>query len=272
MDLGSELWPVVAALLGAGVLAGFLAGLLGIGGGVVTIPALFLALDPLGVPLEWRMHVAIATSLAIIIATNLSSVRAHHSRQGVDWGIVRRWWWLVAIGAILGSVAAKHLKTAELVYVFATLSGLLALKMVLPIQHWRLGTGLPKGAKGYAAPWVIGFFSSVMGIGGGSLSVPYMTLYDVPIHRAVGTASLLGLVISVAGGGGYLLGGLDVAGLPDGQIGFVNWPAALVVAAAAALMAPIGARAAHALPRAVLSVVFGLFLIAATVRLLVAVH
>lgn len=258
-------------LIGAGLVAGFLAGLLGIGGGIVTIPALFLVYGEIGVPHEWRMHVAIATSLTIIIATNLSSVYAHHKKGGVDWSIVKDWVWIIAIGAIAGSFFAKTLKTAELVYFFATLAAFLAAKMLLPLERWKLGDDLPGGVFRYLGPGLIGFFSAVMGIGGGSFSVPYMSLYGVVIYRAVGTASLIGLVISVAAGFGYLIGGWGIEGLPSGMAGFIHLPSAAVVAIAAVIMAPIGAKVAHRLPKRALSIAFGVFLVLATIRLVSAV-
>ncbi|TNE60638.1 MAG: sulfite exporter TauE/SafE family protein [Alphaproteobacteria bacterium] len=262
-DILTHLLPLV----GAGLVAGFLAGLLGIGGGIVTIPALFVVFADIGVPHEWRMHVAIATSLTIIIATNSSSVWAHHKKGGVDWHVVKDWWWAVALGAVLGSYFAKMLKTAELVYIFATLAAFLAAKMLLPFDRWKLGENLPRGFFRYFNPGIIGFFSAVMGIGGGSFSVPYMTLYNVPIHRAVGTASLIGLVISMAAGMGYLVNGWGVAGLPAGMAGFIHLPSAATVAVAAVVMAPVGAKVAHRLPKKVLSIAFGLFLVLATIRL-----
>tara|TARA_R110002096_G_scaffold126381_3_gene273196 strand:- start:1902 stop:2708 length:807 start_codon:yes stop_codon:yes gene_type:complete len=258
-------------LLAAGAVAGFLAGLLGIGGGIVTIPALFVAFGSLEVPIEWRMHSAIATSLAIIVATNISSVWAHHKKNGVDWGIVKDWWWAIMLGAISGSLFAKELKTAELIYLFAILAALLAIKMLLPLDKFQFGQKLPGGIFRYLNPAIIGFLSALKGIGGGSYSVPYMTVYGVPIHRAVGTASLAGIVISVSGGLGYLLGGLNVNGLPEGMAGFIHIQSAVIVAISAVLMAPIGAKVAHAVPKAALSIIFGIFLILATTRLLMSV-
>lgn len=266
-----EMILTLAYLVGAGLVAGFLAGLLGIGGGIVTIPVLFVLFEEINTPLEWRMHAAIATSLAIIVATNISSAWAHNKKGGVDWDTVRSWWFVVAAGAVLGSMFATTLKTAELVYFFAILAGFLALKMLLPFEKWTLGDTMPSGAFKYLNPAVIGFFSAVMGIGGGSFSVPYMTIYSVPIHRAVGTASLIGLVISIAGGLGYLVGGLNVQGLPSGSIGFIHLPYAAGIAVAAVFTAPLGAKVAHRLPRPVLSIVFGIFLIGATLRLISAV-
>lgn len=258
-------------LLGAGLVAGFLAGLLGIGGGVVTIPVLFIVFADIGIPLEWRMHAAVATSLTAIVATNASSVLAHNGRGGVDWQIVKDWAPAVALGAIAGSFFAKGLKTAELIYFFAVLAAFVAIKMMLPLERWKLGTALPSGIFRFANPAIIGFFSSIMGIGGGNLSVPYMTLYGVPIHRAVGTSSLIGLVISMAAGLGYLVGGWQMEGMPYGMAGFIHLPSALVVAFVAVLMAPVGAKVAYMLPKSVLSIVFGLFLVLAVARLLSAV-
>lgn len=261
----------ILPLLFAGAIAGFLAGLLGIGGGIVTIPALFIAFAEVGVPMEWRMHSAIATSLTIIVATNISSVRAHHKKGSVDWGIVKTWWPAIMFGALAGSFLAKTLKTSDLIYLFAVLATLLGVKMLLPLDKLQLGTKLPNGFFRYFNPGVIGFLSALKGIGGGSYSVPYLTLYGTPIHRAVGTASLAGIVISMAGGVGYLIGGWDVAGLPPMMAGFIHIPSAIIVAIAAVLMAPLGAKAAHAVSKTVLSVVFGIFLILATTRLLMAI-
>lgn len=266
-----EMIFTLAYLMSAGLVAGFLAGLLGIGGGIVTIPVLFVLFEEIGTPLEWRMHAAIATSLAIIVATNISSALAHHKKGGVDWDTFRSWWLVVAVGAVFGSMFATSLKTVELVYFFAILAGFLAIKMLLPFEKWILGSQLPSGFFKYSNPAIIGFFSAVMGIGGGSFSVPYMTIYSVPIHRAVGTSTVIGLVISVAGGLGYLVGGLNIDGLPAGSLGFIHLPYAAAIALAAVFTAPLGAKAAHKLPRAVLSILFGIFLIGATLRLINAV-
>lgn len=259
-------------LIGAGIVAGFLAGLLGIGGGIVTIPALFIVFEKVGVPIEWRMHCAIATSLAIIVATNTSSVWAHHRKGGVDWTIVKDWWWAIMLGALAGSFFAKTLKTETLIYVFAAFATIVGAKMLLPFDRLKLGDTLPKGVFRFLNPGIIGFLSAIKGIGGGSFSVPYMTLYGVPIHRAIGTASLAGLIISFFGGLGYLVGGRGIEGLPAGMAGFIHIKSMIIVAGAAVLFAPLGAKTAHAIPKKLLSIVFGFFLVAATARLLLEVH
>lgn len=255
-------------LAAAGMVSGFLAGLLGIGGGIITIPVLFFVFGELGTPIEWRMHAAIGTSLAIIIATNVSSVRAHHKKAGVNWELAKTWAPAIVVGTVAGSFFATTLKTIELVYTFATIAGLLAVKMMLPFDKLKLGSAPPSGVYKYVNPAVIGFFSAIMGIGGGSFSVPYMTLYGVKIHTAVGTASLLGLFISLTGSIGYLATGETIANLPGGFLGFIHWPSALVVSLTAVVMAPVGARVAHMLPKALLSLVFGIFLIVAIARMI----
>lgn len=263
-----EVYILFSFLVGAGLVAGFLAGLLGIGGGVVTIPILYIVFQSLDFPTEWLMHIAVGTSLSIIIATNLSSVRAHHQRASVDVGLVKDLWWVLVAGTLVGSYFATYLKTDELIYFFAALAGVSAIKMMLPMEQWKLGLELPRGVRRFMIPSLIGFFSSILGIGGGVFSVPYLTLYNVPIQKAIGTSSLIGLVISIAGGAGYLVNGLSVEGLPDSNIGFVNIPAMLVVSVAAALMAPVGASVAHKLSRKLLSIIFGIFLVTAVYRML----
>ncbi len=266
-----DLLPMLFLLVAAGALAGFIAGLLGVGGGIVTIPVLFLMFEAMDIGGAWRMHMAVATSLAIIITTNISSVRAHHRKGGVVWMVVKKWWVPLVLGSVLGTMFAKQLKTEELVYFFVALAVIMGIKMLLPLENKTLGKQLPDGLKTYVSPAVIGFFSTIMGIGGGSFSVPYLTLYSVPIHRAVGTASLAGLVISIAGGISYLIGGLNIEGLPEYSLGFIYTPAFVIVAPIAMLMAPVGANVAHRIPQRALSITFGLFLIIATSRMLYAV-
>lgn len=260
-----------AMLLVAGIFSGFVAGLLGVGGGFVTIPVLFVVLGELGVSTEWQMHASIATSLAIIVATNISSVRAHHRKGGVDWALAKQWGPAIVLSSIFGSFFATTLKTAELVYIFASLAAFLAIKMLLPFENWKLGDALPAGPFKYVSPAIIGFFSAVMGIGGGSFSVPYMTLYRVPIHRAVGTAALLGLFISIAAVISYAMAGMKIAEMGGEYIGFIHWPSVMVVSLTAVLMAPVGAKVAHMMPKTLLSIAFGLFLIVSALRLISAV-
>lgn len=267
--MSAELLGFLPILAASGVLAGVLSGLLGIGGGIIMIPVLYFALGLHGVVEEFRMHVALATSLAIIIPTSLSSVRAHRKRDSVDTELARQWGVFLVLGAAIGAALASQVTSGVLIAVFASLAAMMGVKMILPLENLKVADRVPQGVLGRVAPTVIGLLAALMGIGGATFSVPYMTLFGVPIHRAVGTASLLGLLISVTGGLGYLIGGIAVEGLPAFSIGFISLPAVIVIAPLTVLSAPWGARLAHGLSRRTLSVIFGLFLIGSSARLVI---
>lgn len=261
-------WLVLAvAMLTTGCVAGVLAGLFGIGGGIVIVPVLEAVLGFMGVDPAIRMHIAVATSLATIIPTSISSARAHHRRGAVDVEVVKRWAIFVLIGALLGTWIAAQVHSRVLAAVFATLAMLVALKMVLLPQSRNLTEAVPRGAWVAVIPTAIGCFSSMMGIGGGTFSVMTLTLFNEPIHRAVGTAALFGLVISLPGTIGFILTGLGDPRLPPGSLGYVNLAGFALIAPATALTAPLGARIAHGFEARKLSMLFGLFLVLAAVRL-----
>jgi len=262
-----SLWPVLVAMLGAGLAAGVLAGLLGVGGGIVMVPVLEYALQFAGVPAEWRMHVAVATSLATIIPTAVSSSRAHHGRGAVDWSVARAWSPGMLAGALAGSLLASRADAGLLSGLFGGVALLVALKMFLPLDHLRLAQTVPRGFTGNALAAGIGAVSAMMGIGGGTLSVPAMTLAGEPIHKAVGTAALFGLVISVPGTLGYLLARPPVA-MPSMTLGLVSLIGVACLAPGSMLTAPLGARLSHALSRRALSRLFGVFLALVAARML----
>ena len=261
-------WLILGvAMLATGTVAGVLAGLFGIGGGIVIVPVLETALGFAGVDPAIRMHVAVGTSLATIIPTSISSARAHHQRQSVDVGIVKRWALFVLTGALLGAWIASQVHSRVLALVFATLALLVALKMVFLPESRNLTDEVPR------APWVpviptsIGCFSSMMGIGGGTFSVMTLTLFNEPIHKAVGTAALFGLVISLPGAIGFAAAGLGDPRVPAGSIGFVSLLGFACIAPATVLAAPLGAKIAHSFSEKRLSMLFGAFLVIASVRL-----
>ncbi len=201
------------------MIAGFVAGLLGVGGGIVTVPVLEYSLRFAGVPEEYRMHVAVATSLAAIIPTSISSARTHHARGAVDWELAKSW--ACAHGAgrrVAGSLLASRAPLAVLAGVFGSVALLIAAKMLLPLDHLRVAQDVPRGARGAATGSLIGGVSAVMGIGGGTLTVPTLNLCGYPIHRAVGTAAFFGIFISIPGTVGYLLAQPPVA-LPWATVG-----------------------------------------------------
>lgn len=254
-------------MLATGCLAGVLAGLFGIGGGIVIVPMLEAVLGFLDVDPAIRMHVAVATSLATIIPTSVSSARAHHQRGAVDVDVVRRWAVFVLIGALLGAWIASQVHSNVLAMIFAALALLVAIKMVLFPESRNLTEAVPRAPWVPAIPTAIGCLSSMMGIGGGTFSVMTLTMFNEPIHRAVGTAALFGLVISLPGTIGFIVAGYGDVRLPPGSLGYVSLIGFALIAPATVLTAPIGAKIAHAFSARRLAILFGLFLVIASVRL-----
>ncbi len=263
----ATLLPQLLAMLATGVFAGFLGGLLGVGGGIVIVPVLEFALQFAGVPPEQRMHVAVATSLATIIPTSISSARAHAARGALDRGIARAWGPAMLVGALAGSLLAARAPVALLTAIFGTVALVVALKMALPLDHLRWGNDVPRGVGGTALAGSIGVVSAMMGIGSGTISVPTMTLLGTPIHRAVGTAAFFGLLVSIPGTLGYLFARPDPP-LPGLAIGLVSLIGVALIAPGSLLTAPLGARVAHALSPRALSLAFGSFLLLVAARML----
>ena len=262
-----EIAALMIAMLITGAVGGVLAGLLGIGGGIVIVPVLEAALAIIGVDVSIRMHIAVATSLATIIPTSISSARAHYRRDAIDFTVIRFWSPWIVLGAIVGIVISANVGGDFLSAVFAVVAFAVAVKMMLPLDDKNLAEDVPRGIFGPAIPVGIGSISTLMGIGGGTLSVTAMTLSSKPIHLAVGTSSLLGLVIAIPAAAGYILSGWGEPLLPVASAGYVNLLGLAVIAPATVLFAPLGAKIAHALPRRHLSTLFGLFLLVVAVRM-----
>ncbi|NNF25043.1 MAG: sulfite exporter TauE/SafE family protein [Rhodobacteraceae bacterium] len=256
-----EFMPVLAILVVAGAFAGVLAGLLGVGGGIVLVPAFYHVFSRLGYESHWLMQMCLATSLATIIVTSLRSLRGHHLRGAVDWDILRRWAPGIAIGAILGTELAKSLQSGALQVIFAGLALIIGLYMALGRKDWRLGNTMPGGLKRWLYAPGTGFLSVLLRIGGGSIGVPVMALHDVPMHRAVATAAGWGTAIAVPSVIGFLLADIPAGARPPGTFGAVNLPAFLVVISMTLLTTPIGVRLAHATDPVRLRRVFAIFLL-----------
>ncbi len=256
-----------AAMLATGCVAGVLAGLFGIGGGIVIVPVLELTLGFLGVDAAIRMHIAVATSLATIVPTSLASARAHNKRGAVDFSIVKRWAIFVLAGALFGAWIAAQVHSRVLAFLFASIALLVAAKMLLLPESRNLTDDVPRGPLVPIIPAAIGCLSSMMGIGGGTFSVMTLTMFNQPIHRAIGTAALLGLVISLPGTIGFIAAGWFDPRIPSGSLGYVNVIGFALIAPATVLTAPLGARIAHSFSEKKLSMLFGAFLITAAVRL-----
>lgn len=265
MDLAALL-PIAALLLGAGILAGLVAGLLGVGGGIVLVPVLEAMLGAIGVPAEWRMHVAVATSTSTIIATAIASSRAHHARGATDWILIRHWAPGLVLGGLAGALLAARAQGSLLTGMFGLVALLIAVKMYLPFDHWRIREQVPLNVGANLISGSIGTVSAMLGIGGGMLGVPTMTLLGKPLHSAVGTGAPFGLLISAPATIGYLLARPGVA-LPGYTIGLVSVLGFVLIVPASVLMAPLGARLAHSLSRRALSQAFAGFLLVVALRM-----
>ncbi len=251
---------LIVELLLLGLCTGFLAGLLGIGGGMLMVPFISAILSHRGVEGGLAVKMAIATSMATIIFTSISSVRAHHKRGAVRWDIVARLAPGIVIGAAVASLGVfAVLKGSSLALLFALFVGFSATQMLLDRKPQAART-LPGTAGQLGAGSVIGFLSGLVGAGGGFVSVPFMTWCNVAIHNAVATSAALGFPIALSNVVGYLISGQGVDGRPDGALGYVYLPALAVIATASVLMAPVGVKAAHALPVKSLKRVFAFVL------------
>ena len=255
------------AYLAIGLAVGFLAGLLGIGGGMVMVPMLVFVFTAKGFPVEHMMHIALATALATIVFTSLSSVRAHHRHGGVDWAVARTMAPGILAGSLAAALAAGFIPTRPLAIFFTGFMFYAAAQMFVEIKP-RAARQLPGRPGLFAAGAGIGAISSVLAAGGAFLSIPFLAWCNLPLKRAIGTAAANGFPIAVAGTAGYVLQGLRVPDLPQWSLGYVYLPALLLIVAASMPMAPLGARLAHRLPVKRLRVVFALMLFALGLRML----
>lgn len=252
---------LIPLLLICGAAAGVLAGLLGVGGGIVIVPMLYHVFTGLGLAPALAMPLSVGTSLSTIVLTSIVSARGHHRRGTVDWPLIRRWLPWVVLGVVVGTALGGTVDGVLLKRVFGALLTVVAVHMLITsVRRPLLADRLPGplGQRGLAA--FIGGFSAMLGIGGGTLTVPILNLYAYPIHRAVGTASVFGFIISVPATVGYLLAGRGVDGLPAGSTGYVNWLAFAILVPATMLFAPLGVRLCHGLDVTRLKQAFAVFL------------
>lgn len=255
------------AYLATGAFSGFFAGLLGIGGGLIMVPMLVFVLEAQGLPAAQVLHLALGTSMAAIAFTAASSVRAHHAHGAVIWGIVRDITPGIVFGTLFGTTLAASLKTKPLSIVFSVFVYLAAVQILLNLKP-KASRALPGRAGMFGIGSVIGAVSSLVAVGGGIMSVPFMTWCSVTMHRAIGTSAAIGLPIAVAGTLGYIANGLRGEALPEYSLGFVYLPALVGLAAAGMVTAPLGARTAHRLPVNTLKRVFAVFLLVLASKML----
>lgn len=268
MDMSfTELAPIIAALLATGVAAGFLAGLLGVGGGIIVVPVLFYLFGILDVSPDIAMHLAVGTSLATIIPTSVASARSHQRNGAVDGPLLQIIGPAVIVGVLIGTVIAAFVSGQTLTAIFAGVAFVVALNMAFGRPEWRISKELPGKSGVSVMGVVIGTFSAMMGIGGGTLSVPFLTLFGHPVHRAVGTAAAIGFLIAVPGTIGFIVSGWTQTDLPPFAVGYVHLLGFALIVPTSVLMAPVGAKVAHGLDRRKLSLAFALFLALTSLRM-----
>lgn len=255
-------------LVATGIFAGILAGLLGVGGGIVIVPVLFFLFQSFGVSPESAMLVATATSLATIIPTSLSSIRAHHQKGNVDFSLLKRWAVFILIGVLAGSWLVTCVNGSLLTMLFGMIASLSALNMLCRTGKSALFQQLPGNAGQTVMGTSIGFFSAMVGIGGGTISVPLLTLYNYPAHKAVGTAAAIGLIISLPGALTMLILGNTPTDAPAGTFGLVNLIGFICIVPLTVLFAPVGAALAAKLDALKLKKIFALVLLLTGLRML----
>ena len=262
-----DLIALAAGVSASGLVAGVVAGMLGVGGGIVLVPVLYQALGIIGVDESVRMPIAVGTSLATIIPTSIRSTLSHHQHGAVDWPILQKWALPTVLGVFAGAWLAGQVGGRGLTAVFACGAGLLGLYMLLGRDEWRLGDGVPVDHRRWALGLGNGCLSVMMGIGGGTFGVTVMTLYGATIHRAVATAAGFGLIIAVPGSIGMILNGWSAEGLPPYSLGYVSLIGLSLIVPTTFAAAPWGVALAHRLPRETLRFVFGVFLCLTALRM-----
>jgi uncharacterized membrane protein YfcA len=261
-----------AGLAAAGAVSGVLAGLFGIGGGAILVPVFFSVFGLLGIDDSVRMHMALGTSLAIIVPTSIRSYLAHKKRGAVDTALLKKWVIAVPLGTLLASVVVAYSSSNVLRVTFAVIALVLAFRMIFNRESWKLGDDLPTNPALFCVGTGIGVLSGLMGVGGGVVNNTFMTLYGRSIHQAVATSSGLGVLISLPGLIGYLWAGWGNGALPPFSTGYINWLAVALIIPITLLVAPLGARLAHSLSKKHLERAFGVFLLCVSLQFFYSVY
>jgi len=266
MDM--QLINMALALLAVGALAGFSAGLFGIGGGAIIVPALYYSFSALGYSQDIAMHVAVATSMATITVTSVRSASSHHKRGAVDWWLVwpknpaASWGMWIGVGSLLAAIfVANKLSGPVLVLIFGVFISAIALQFIFGRPDWKLANEVPGGIAPPLAGTVLGGLCALLGIGFGSIGVTLMALCGKRIHSAIGTAAALGFFIAAPATIGYIISGQNVTGLPDWSLGYVNLLGFVLISLTSFLCAPLGVKSAHNLSQDKLRLVFGVCLL-----------
>ena len=265
----SEVLELAVLLVAVGALAGFLAGVFGIGGGAILVPVFYECFRLAGVPLEIRMPLCVGTSLAIIIPTSISSYRAHHARGAIDNEILRAWCLPILIGVLAGSVLARYAPERLFKIVFVVVAYFAAVRLLAARESWKFGDDLPKGPLMRFFGLCVGLLATLMGVGGGLFANLLMTFYGRPIHQGVATSSAIAVLVSIPGAIGYVYAGWPAAAhYPDVAalqfplaLGYVSLIGAVLVMPMSLLTAPLGVRVAHAMSKKTLERSYGAYLL-----------
>lgn len=260
MDFILTYWPFVLGLAATGVVSGVAAGLLGIGGGAIIVPALAAALSLMGYDGDVVQHVAVGTSLAIIIPTGIASARAHDKRGAVDRDVLKLWAPFIIASTLIGGIMAGLYSGNVLRIVFGVMALFIAANILLPFQERLMGHLGGSALTHRISAAVVGYISALMGVGGGSLSVPTLHAFGATMHKAVGTGAAIGVFIALSGTLGFIISGWSVEGRPPLSLGFINIPALVLIGVTAALCAPFGAALAHRMQQRTLKLAFAAFL------------
>lgn len=264
--ISTSMLGFAVALIASGALAGFLAGLFGIGGGAILVPILVTIVTAIGVDPDVVVHVSVATSLGVIVPTSLRSFFAHKKKGAVDMALLRSWIIPVPIGVFLASYVAALVSGDTLKGIFTFIAFVVAMRMLFNRESWKLGKDIPGNPTRALIGILIGFFSTLMGIGGGVMNNTFMTLFGRPIHQAVATSSGVGVLISIPAVFGMIAAGWGAPNLPPFSAGYVNLLGVALIIPITVFMAPYGAHFAHKLPKRKLEVGFGVFLLIVCAR------
>ena len=251
----------ISILITTGLFAGFIAGLFGIGGGVVVVPVLYYIFTLAEIDESIRMHLSIGTSLANIIPISIISAFNHAKRKSVDLSFLRFIFISVVWGVILGSVVVSFLEGSSLILIYSILLMIVAMQFFFWKDKWRLAPEFPKNIYGHTYGSTIGFLATLIGVGGGAMSVPILKLYNFEIHKAIGTAAGIGTIITIPGTIGFILAGISNDVSLPWSLGYVSLVGLLMITPLTMIGAPLGVRFAHYLSKGKLNLIFGLFLL-----------
>ena len=273
--MDAQMLTLALVLLAVGAAAGFSAGLFGIGGGAIIVPALYYTFSALGYSQDVAMHAAIATSAATIIVTSLRSAHSHHKRGAVDWDLVwppnplKSWGIWIGAGSLLAALFVSNWLSGEaLVMIFGLFIALIAVQFIFGRPDWKLAETVPSGMAPPLAGTILGGLCSLMGIGFGSIGVTLMVLCGKRIHGAIGTAAALGFFIGVPATIGYIISGQSIAGRPAYSVGYVSLLGFILIAVTSFIFAPLGVKAAHKLSQEKLRLVFGICLLLVAINMM----